>query len=165
MNYFVFTLQDPPITPKQCSEETTSSVVEVMSEDEVSGLEKPSEESTQLLSPEGSFSNTQQVHGSPGTEVSPDYVTLNKDSIIPCPKGNNYVYKQVGEKEGLEVRDELFQTCQCSCTDGSVCDPPCVGTDFLNHSYLPLAEPADTFDCKVTAEKRPGNLYTNFPYC
>ncbi|KAM9358421.1 thrombopoietin receptor [Symphorus nematophorus] len=153
----------PADKAKQCFEETTSSVVEVMSEDEVSGLGKPSEESTQLLSPEGSFSSSKQVERSPGTEFFPDYVTLNKDSIILCPKGNRYVEEQAGEKEGPAVKDELFQTCYCSSTDGSVCTPPCSGSDFLNHSYLPLAEPADRFDCKVTGVRGPGNLYTNLP--
>ena len=134
-----------------------------MSEDEVSGLGKPSEESTQLLTPEGSFSSSEEVDGSPGTEFFPDYVTLNKDSIILCPKGNGYVEEQVGEKDRTVLKDELLQTCYCSCTDGSNCTPPCSGTDFLNHSYLLLAEPADRFDSKVTAVRGPGNLYTNLP--
>ncbi|XP_044056902.1 thrombopoietin receptor [Siniperca chuatsi] len=151
----------PPLTAKQCAEETISSVVEVMSE-EVSGLGTQSEESTQLLSPESGFSSREQVDGSPGTEVFADYVTLNKDSVILCPK-RDHVYEQVGEEEGPEVGDELFQTCHSSCTDGSVSTPPCLHTDFLNHAYLPLAETADIFDCKVTAARRPGNYYTNFP--
>ncbi|XP_045905315.1 thrombopoietin receptor isoform X2 [Micropterus dolomieu] len=152
---------NPPIMAKQCSEETTSSVVEVMSEED-SGLGKPSEEFTEFLLPESGFSSNEHVDGSPGTEVFPDYVTLSKDSVIVCPNGN-YVYKQVGEKEGPEVRNELLQTCHSSCTNGSVYTPLCLGTDFLNHSYFPLAEPADKFNCKVTAARRPGNLYTNFP--
>ncbi|XP_070688574.1 thrombopoietin receptor [Pempheris klunzingeri] len=151
---------DPPVTAKQYSDEATPSVVEVMSEHEVSGLRKPSEESTQLLSPERSFSCTQQVQGSPGAHVFPDYVTLNKDSAIVCPKGNKYVFKQVGEK-GPGVGDELYQTCHPICTDGSLCNPPCTCTDFLNHSYFPLAELAHTSDCKVTAARGPGNIYTN----
>ncbi len=163
MNYFVFTIQNPPVTAKQCFEEIASSAVEVMPKDEVSELGKPSEESTQLLSPERSFSRREQVDGSPGTQVFPDYVTLNRDSVILCPKGNKYVYKQVGEKEGPVVRDELFQTCHSSCTDGSACITPCLSTDFLNHSYLSLAEYAHRLDCKVTAARGPGNLYTNFP--
>lgn len=151
MNSFVITLQNPPITAKQCSEETTSSVVEIMSEDEVSGWGKPSEGSTQLLSPDRCFCSGEQVEGSRGTEVFPDYVTLNKDSVILCPKGNNYVYEDGGAKEGPAV------------SDGSVCVPPCSGTDFLNQSYCPVAEPADRVNCKVTAASGPGNLYTNFP--
>ncbi|XP_070764922.1 thrombopoietin receptor [Enoplosus armatus] len=147
---------NPPITAKQCSEETTSSVVEVMSKDDVSGSRKPSEESTQLLSPESGFSSRERVDGSPETEVFPDYVTLNKGSVAPCPNGNKYVYEQVGEKEGPEVRGELPHA-------HSGRPPLYLGTDFLNHSYLLLAEPADRFDCKVMAAQRPGNLYTNFP--
>ncbi|XP_028442445.1 LOW QUALITY PROTEIN: thrombopoietin receptor [Perca flavescens] len=152
---------NPPISAKQCPEETTSSVVEILSEDEVSGLGKPSEGSTQLLSPERR--HREQVDGSCGTKVFPDYVTLNKDSAILCPKGNKYVYKEVGEKGGQGESDALVQPCHGSCTDGSVCTPPCLGSDFLNDSYLPLAEPADRFDCKVPVARGPGNLYTNFP--
>lgn len=163
MNYFAFTLQDPPKIAKQCSEESTSSVVEVMSEQEIPAFEKPSEESNQLLSSERSISSTQQVHGSPWTEVFPDYVSLNKDNIVICPKGNKYVYEQVGEVEGPGARDELFQTCHCFCSDGSVCSNPCVCADFHNHSYLPLAELADRFECKISAARGPGNIYTNFP--
>ncbi|XP_031715687.1 thrombopoietin receptor isoform X1 [Anarrhichthys ocellatus] len=150
---------NPLITAKQYSDETTSSVVEIMSEDDVS----QSGVSTRLLSLERQFCSREQVDGSPGTKVFPDYVTLNKDSVILCPKGNKYVYEEVGEKGGPEMSDELFQTCQGSCPDGSVCIPPCSGSDFLNHAYLPLAEPADRIDCKVTVARGPGNLYTNFP--
>ncbi|XP_035508878.1 thrombopoietin receptor [Morone saxatilis] len=156
---------DPPSTAKQCFEETTSSVLEIISphDDEVSGLGKPSETSTPLLSPGRSFSSTEQVDGSPGTGHFPDYVTLNRDSVILCPKGNMYVYEQVGEKEDPPVKEELIKKCHSSCTNGSVCTPPCSGTDFLNHSYLLLAKSAEKFDCKVTAAREPGNLYTNFP--
>ncbi|XP_041790524.1 thrombopoietin receptor isoform X2 [Chelmon rostratus] len=150
---------NPPLTAKQCLEETTSSVVEIMSEDEVLGLGKPSEESTQLLSAEGNLSSREPVDGSPGSESFPDYVTLNKDNVIQRPKGNAHV----GEKEGPAVKDELFQTSPSPCAGGSVCTPPCLGTDILNHSYLPLAEPAHRFNCKVTPARGPGNLYTNFP--
>ncbi|XP_068563778.1 thrombopoietin receptor [Cebidichthys violaceus] len=150
---------NPPITAKQYSDETTSSVVEIMSEDDVSR----SWGSTRLLSLERQFCSGEQVDGSPGTKVFPDYVTLNKDSVIICPKGNKYVYEEVGEKRGAKMSDELFQTCHGSCPDGSACIPPCSGSDFLNHSYLSLAEPADRFHCKVTVARGPGNLYTNFP--
>ncbi|XP_037624774.1 thrombopoietin receptor isoform X2 [Sebastes umbrosus] len=154
---------NPPITAKQWSDENTSSVVEIVSKDEVSRLRKLQEGSTQLLSPERNSCSGEQADGSRGTEVFPDYVALNKDSVILCPKGNNYVSEEVGEKEGQGVSAELLQTCQPYCTDGSVCIPPCLASDFLNHSYFPLAEPADRFDCKVNAARGPGNLYTNFP--
>ncbi|XP_069009211.1 thrombopoietin receptor [Embiotoca jacksoni] len=154
---------DPPVTAKQYSEESTSSVVEIMCEGDGLGSGKPSEESTELQSPEGSYSSGEQVDGSPGTELFPDYVTLNKGSVVCCPAGNAYVYERVREKRNPEVEDDLLQTCHCSRTDGSVGVPPCSGTDFLNQSYLPVAEHADRFNCKATAARGPGNLYTNFP--
>lgn len=150
---------NPPVTAKQCSDETASSVVEIMSEDEVSG----SEGSTQLLSPERHSCSGGEADGVPGTDFFPDYVTLNKDSVILCPKRNKYVQKEAGEKEGPEVSYEHFQTCHSSCTDGSVCILPGSGSDFLNQSYLPLAEAADGLDYKLTVARGPGNLYTNFP--
>lgn len=165
INYSVFTPQNPPLITKQCSEETIPSLVEIMSDDEVSGSGKPQEESTQLLSPEGSFLCREQADGSPGTEVFPDYVTLNKDSVILCPKGNKYFVEyeiSMCEKEAPAVKNELLQSCNSSCADGSVCTKPCC-TDFLNHSYLLLAEPAGGVHCKVTAMRVPGNLYTNLP--
>ncbi|XP_018549512.1 thrombopoietin receptor isoform X1 [Lates calcarifer] len=154
---------DPPLRSKLYSEETTTSVVEIMSEDDVSELGKPLEEFTQLLSPGETISSGEQVDGSPGTTVFPDYVTLNKDSVILCPKGNNYMNEKAVEKGVPGVDDELLQAYQCSCTDGSVCVPPCLGSDFLNLSYMHLAEAADRFDCKVTPARGPGNLYTNLP--
>ncbi|XP_059197634.1 thrombopoietin receptor [Centropristis striata] len=151
---------NPPITAKQFSEETASSVVEIMS-DGFTSPEKSSEGSTQLLSPERHSCSGEQVDGSHGTQAFPDYVTLNKDSVFLCPKGNKYIYEEVGEKEG--VSEELLQTCHTSCSDGSDCIPPYLSGDFLNQSYLPLAEPADKFDCNVSVTRGPGNLYTNFP--
>uniref|UniRef100_A0A7N8X7C5 MPL proto-oncogene, thrombopoietin receptor n=1 Tax=Mastacembelus armatus TaxID=205130 RepID=A0A7N8X7C5_9TELE len=136
---------DPPLAAKQCSEETISSLVEIMSENKVSELR----ESILLLSTEGSFSSRELADQ---TETFPDYVTLNKDSVFIYPKGNKY----------QEVKGESPQTRHCCCTDGLVCVPPCLGTDFLNHSYLPLAECADTLECQVTGVRGPGNLYTNF---
>lgn len=156
--------QDYPVTAKQCPEETTASVVEVMSEGEVLELGKPLDKSTQLLSLEGSYCSIELTDEILGTqmEVMPDYVTLNRDSVILCPKGNKYIFEQVGEKRDSEVSGDILQT-TCQCTDGSVCVPPCLGSDFLNHSYLPLAELADKIDSNVSAARGPGNLYTNFP--
>lgn len=144
-----------------CSEENTTSVVEIMSEEEVSEFRKPSEEFAELLSSEGSFTSSELVDGSPGTEIFPDYVTLNKDSIFLCSPANIYIHEHVTEKGNHEIGDEYLPT--CSCSDGSVCFSPCLCSDLLNHSYLPLAEPAEKFSCKVTATRSPGNIYTNFP--
>lgn len=159
MNCFLLTLQNPPLTAKQCSEDTTPSVVEIMSEDEVLGLMKPSEVCTHLLSSQRRCSS-EHLDGSLGSEVFPDYVTLSKDSAIHCPKENTYVYEyetSTYEKEVRTAKDEFFQTCLSSCIDGSVCTPLCLGNDFLNHSYVPQ------LNCKVTEGRGPGNLYTNLP--
>nr|XP_046246833.1 thrombopoietin receptor isoform X2 [Scatophagus argus] len=149
---------NPAITTKQCSDETYSSVVEVMSEVEVSGLGKPSEISTKLLSPERSLSCTEQVHLSPGSEVFPDYVTLNKDSIILQPGRNK------SDEEDPVVTVDLFQKSVSSCSEGSDCIEHCEGINFLNHCYLNMTEHADRFCMqKGTAGRVPGNLYTNLP--
>uniref|UniRef100_A0A3B4GLP1 MPL proto-oncogene, thrombopoietin receptor n=1 Tax=Pundamilia nyererei TaxID=303518 RepID=A0A3B4GLP1_9CICH len=153
--------RDHPVLEKLCSEENTTSVVEIMSEVEVSEFRKPSEEFAELLSSEGSFTSSELVDGSPGTEIFPDYVTLNKDSIFLCSPANIYIHEHVTEKGNHEIGDEYLPT--CSCSDGSVCFSPCLCSDLLNHSYLPLAEPAEKFSCKVIAARSPGNIYTNFP--
>lgn len=159
---FLFARQDPPLTAKQCTEETIPSVVEVLTEDEVLGLEKPPPEAAApLLSPEGSCSSGEQVDGSCGTEVFPDYVTLSKDFLFQIPKENTYVCEcetGIVKDRGQTVKDESCQTRLSSCADST---PP--SSDFLNHSYLPLAEPADRFDWKNAAGKVPGNLYSNLP--
>nr|XP_040039623.1 thrombopoietin receptor isoform X2 [Gasterosteus aculeatus aculeatus] len=155
---------NPPITAKQFSEETTSSLVEIMSEDKDSQLGKPSGGSNRLPSLGRPFRSEEKLSGSLRSHVTfPDYVTLNKDCVVLCPPGNKYVYKEVGEKESPEMCDELFQICHSSCTDGPVGIPTCAGRDLLNRSYLPPAGPADGFHCKVVAPRGPGNLYTNFP--
>lgn len=161
---FPFTRQDPPLTAKRCTEETIPSVVEVLTEDEVLGLEEeppPLEASALLLSPVGSRSSREQVDGSCGTEVFPDYVTLSKDFLFQFPKENTYICERetgIGEDGGQTVKDESCQTRLSSCADST---PP--SSDFLNRSYLPLAEPADRFDWKNAAGKVPGNLYSNLP--
>ncbi|KAL6108284.1 mpl [Pungitius sinensis] len=154
-----------PIMAKQISDETTSSLVVIMSEDEDSQFGKPPEGSTRLLPTLGRpLCSEEKLAGSPRSHVTfPDYVTLNKDSVILCPAGNKYVYKEVGEKECPEMCDDFFQICHSSCTDCSVGGPTCAGRDLLNRSYLPPPEPADGFTCKVVDARGPGNLYTNFP--
>ncbi|XP_072245162.1 thrombopoietin receptor [Leuresthes tenuis] len=154
---------DPPVTAKQTLEETSSSVVEIISEDEVPGLGEPSEESFELLSSDGSFSSGENVDGSPGTEVFPDYVTLNKEIVMLCLEENSYVCELVRENDP-KVGDELLQTCNCTCTDGSSCIKPCSDNDFTNHCYLLMIEPKDRHNRKIHARKVPENLYTNLPY-
>ncbi|XP_060934233.1 thrombopoietin receptor [Limanda limanda] len=143
---------DPPLTLKQWSEETTESVLEIISED----VRKPSEESTQLLPPEETPSSGEQVDGIPGAEVFPDYVTLNKECIVLCPQRNKDMYETVGEERGPGPEVELLQTCGCSIPQSSA-------SDFLNFSYEPLAEAADRPDCRVPPVREPGNIYTNLP--
>lgn len=161
MNLFV--LQVPPVTAKQCCEETPSAVVEVMSKDEAAGFGEPSEESNHLLPPQDGSPGGGQVEGGPGTDfkVFPDYVTLNKDSVSICPKGNKYVHEQVGEKRRAGLEDGGPASCPCLSAEGYVCGPTCLGTDFLNQSYFPLD--ADRLDFNVTAALESGNLYTNLP--
>ncbi|XP_029355870.1 thrombopoietin receptor isoform X2 [Echeneis naucrates] len=155
---------DPPLTTKVCPEETTASVVEIMSEEEVSEVGKSSKESShQLLLQERTPSSGEQVDCVPETNGFPDYVTLNKDTVVLCPKGQKYMLEKVGEKGVEGVGDELLQKCQCSCSDGSVCVPDCLGSTFLNHSYMSPSEATDRFDYRVTAATGAGHLYTNLP--
>ncbi|KAM8875593.1 thrombopoietin receptor isoform 2-T2 [Spinachia spinachia] len=152
-----FLTENPPITAKQFSDETTSSLVEIISEGEDFQFGKPSGGSTRFPPLGRQFCSEEKLAGSPRSHVTfPDYVTLSKDCVILRPPGNKYVYKEVGEKERPEMCNELFQI-------GSVGTPTCAGRDLLNRSYLPAAEPADGFHCKVVVARGPGNLYTNFP--
>lgn len=151
---------DPPITAKQSYEETTSSLVEIMSADEVSGLLKPSEESAQLLSSISDLPRSRQTNDKPRSEVLPDYVTLNKDSVILRPQGNKFVFEQVGEKEKQLMEKELLKTHQPHCGD-SASIPACHSSSILNPSYLASTRLAEKLDGKVTAVR--GNIYTNLP--
>ncbi|XP_074524854.1 thrombopoietin receptor [Halichoeres trimaculatus] len=155
---------DPPITAKQSPEETTSSLVEIMSADEVSGLMKPAEESAQLLPSldDLSSSSSRHTNDKPGGQAFPDYVTLNKDSVILRPKGKKLVLEQVGEIEKLLMETELFQTRQPPCGD-SVSIPACHSASFLNQSYVAQTGLTEKLDGQVTAVRGPGNLYTNLP--
>ncbi|KAM8888832.1 thrombopoietin receptor [Synchiropus picturatus] len=123
------------VTAKQCPEETSPSVVEVMSSDETS--EPPSISSSE-----------EQLELSPAEGLFPEYVTLNQDSLSLCPVGNKYVCEQPAEKRGPEIHGECpEETSPCS-------DTP--STNFLNHSYLALAEAAGGLSAAPIQ-----NLYTN----
>uniref|UniRef100_A0A8C5N631 Fibronectin type-III domain-containing protein n=1 Tax=Gouania willdenowi TaxID=441366 RepID=A0A8C5N631_GOUWI len=136
---------DPPVTAKQCLEETMSSVVEVMTRDECPGLGKPSVEISELLSAE------ERSSCSTGVTVAPDYVSLSKENVR-----NSYIYEQLHREGEDSSGDDLH----CSSTDGSENVSRCLNTDFLNQSYLPLAECVNTFTSKARAERGPGNCYT-----
>ncbi|XP_019749914.1 thrombopoietin receptor isoform X1 [Hippocampus comes] len=149
---------DPPVPAKQYFEDVTSSIVEVMSQDEVSGLGKAYQESTQCLSSEQGHHTGDQEEGHPRTELKlyPDYVTLNRESLIICSTGNKYVYEQLGEMRGPGVEGELLpNTCHRFCVSD------CLDTNFLNHSYVPFSKPAARAHDKDTGQRGPGNLYTN----
>ncbi|XP_077390588.1 thrombopoietin receptor [Festucalex cinctus] len=149
---------EPPVTAKQYFEEVTPSIVEVMSQDEVSELGKARQESSQLLSSEQGHHTGDQEEGNPRTELKlfPDYVTLNRESVIICSTGNKYVCEQLGEIRGPGLDGDLLpKTSHCFCV------PDCLDTNFLNHSYLPLSEPA--FRVHDKDLRVPGNLYTNLP--
>ncbi|XP_061739635.1 thrombopoietin receptor isoform X1 [Nerophis ophidion] len=156
---------DLPVTTKQYFEEAcSSSLVEVMSQQEVSALGKSFHESTQLLSSEPEHGSGDQGDESPRTELKmfPDYVTLNRESVIMCAAGNKYVCEQFGEIRGLGMEGEFLpKTGRCFCIEDSVYVPNSLDTDLLNHSYLPLSEPAVAE--KESDIREPGNLYTNLP--
>lgn len=117
-----------------------------MTEGEIPGSKKPSEEFSELISSDRNFS-TQD--GDPGTEVLPDYVTLNKDLTFVCDGENRYVYEH-----DPYVGDNFLQT---SCTDCST------GNNYVNHFYLTMSKSAETFNSKISAETAPGNHYANLP--
>ncbi|XP_029542665.1 thrombopoietin receptor-like isoform X3 [Oncorhynchus nerka] len=132
---------DPPFNIKQCSEETPACVVEIMSEREAPGRGML----PLLLSPEqGTSGGEEESLPTLVLEVSPDYVTLTTDDVIPRLGGNEYVYDgEVGaESQSLWVGgEEVLQVrCHCSFTRSSSFPSSSSTTDILNHSYLQLAE-------------------------
>ncbi|XP_056132743.1 thrombopoietin receptor [Lampris incognitus] len=153
---------DPSLTAKQCSEETPASLVEVISEEEVSELEKLSRDTGQLLSPARGSSGNEQVDGGLRLEVSPDYVTLSSYNVVPGQKGNKYIYEQFRECESLAVRGKVLPMAgRCSCIGRSSHFPSCISTDILNHSYLLLAKSVDRLDYRASTSSQLGNIYTN----
>uniref|UniRef100_A0A3B3Y3I3 Fibronectin type-III domain-containing protein n=1 Tax=Poecilia mexicana TaxID=48701 RepID=A0A3B3Y3I3_9TELE len=142
---------NPPVTSKLCFEETTSSVVEIMS-DELPVLDNPSEE-LNFLSSDGSFSFEEQADGSSGSETLRDYVTLNKDLSILCLKQNCYVYEQFKDGKDPEKGDNLSTTCHCL--------KPCSCSNYFNHSYLPLSQSTDGLNKNINVGHDKSNPYTN----
>uniref|UniRef100_A0A3Q2NPA5 MPL proto-oncogene, thrombopoietin receptor n=1 Tax=Fundulus heteroclitus TaxID=8078 RepID=A0A3Q2NPA5_FUNHE len=150
--FTVPTLQSPPVTAKQSFEETTSSVVDIISND-IPVLDKPSEESVNLLSSNGSFSSEEPADESSGSEVLRDYVTLNKDLTIVCLKENCYVYEEFKDGEDPETGYKLLKTCSCL--------KPCSCTNYFNRSYLLLAQSTDGFTDNISVGQHVRNPYTN----
>ncbi|XP_035996778.1 thrombopoietin receptor isoform X2 [Fundulus heteroclitus] len=144
----------PPVTAKQSFEETTSSVLDVISND-IPVLDKPSEESVNLLSSNGSFSSKEPADESSGSEVLRDYVTLNKDLTIVCLKENCYVYEEFKDGEDPETGNKLLKTCSCL--------KPCSCSNYFNRSYLLLAQSTDGFTDNISVGQHVRNPYTNVP--
>ncbi|XP_015246681.1 PREDICTED: thrombopoietin receptor [Cyprinodon variegatus] len=145
----------PPVTEKLSFEVTASSVVEIMSDDTVPGLDKCWKESSDLLSSDGSFSTEEQTNGSSGDEVLRDYVTLNKDLSVFCLNENCYVYEQCNDGEDPETGNKLIKTCLCL--------KPCSCNNYSNGSYVPMAQCTDGFNYKVPNGKGARNPYSNLP--
>lgn len=156
-----YDFQGPPDVSKQCFEETTSSVVEIMSEDEKPGWIKSAGETSELLSSDENLSTEEQLDGSPGTKVLADYVTLNKDLAFICAGENSYVYEQVAESEDPEAGGDSLRAGPSSCADVRLCS----GNNYFNHSYLTTSKSAETLNGRMSAESVPGNHYTNLSLC
>uniref|UniRef100_A0A8C7ZU08 Fibronectin type-III domain-containing protein n=1 Tax=Oryzias sinensis TaxID=183150 RepID=A0A8C7ZU08_9TELE len=154
----------PPLTVKQCFEETTSSVVEILSESDALQSEKLLEEPSKLLSSTESFFTERQVIGSPATEVFMDYVTLEKELPLLCLGVNFYLYDQVTEKGGPDEGPKHPQRCVCFCPDGSSYVSLYAENYFLNDSYLPMADPLERSKSRMDDREFPGNIYTDVSY-
>ncbi|XP_056894969.1 thrombopoietin receptor isoform X2 [Takifugu flavidus] len=147
-----------PVTAKPCLEEIAPSFLEIMSDEEVLGSDKP-ERSTQLLPAEQKLPHPGPPDEPPDGEEYPGYVMLRKGTLIHCPKANMYIHNSTCESERPNVTNKSVQTC----TDGSDCALLCSGNDFINQSYFPQAESAHGFKCRITAIRQSSNLYTNLP--
>ncbi|KAJ0032621.1 hypothetical protein NQD34_002702 [Periophthalmus magnuspinnatus] len=148
---------EAPPTAKQLYSESTASVIEVLSKDYDSGVEDTLDRCTSLLSSsDTSYSSMGQENDSMDAELYPDYVALNKNTVIMCSKDNSYIYEDLllgKKKEDGSVKMEPNSTQPSEDSLGT--------SDFLNHSYLLLA--TDSLDCKEN-EQRHGNIYTNMPW-
>lgn len=155
----VFSPQNLPVTAKPCLEEIAPSFLEIMSDEEVPGSDKPSERPTQLLPAEQKLPHPEPPGEPPDGEEYPGYVMLRKGTFIHCPKVNMYIHNSMCENDRLDVTKKSVQTC----TDGSDCALLCSGNDFINQSYFSQAESAHGFKCRITGTSQSSNLYTNLP--
>lgn len=159
-SYVKYDFQGPPVIAKQCFEEPTSSVVEIMSEDEIPGSIE-----SELVSSDENLSADEQLDGSSGTKVLPDYVTLNKHLAFICVGENSYIYEQVAETDGPESGDDSLQAGPSSSTDASTGVRLCSGNNYFNHSYLTTSKSAESLNSRMSAETAPGRHYTNLSLC
>ncbi|KAL1022809.1 hypothetical protein UPYG_G00032590 [Umbra pygmaea] len=135
---------DPPLNIKQCSEEMTACLVEIISEGEAPSGAKHSREYSVLLSPERGTLHGEDRNPPQVLEVNPDYVTLTTEHVLPCLQGNTYVFDgevgwespclDLGRQEGLQILS------QGSTSKSSSFPASSSTTDIVNQSYLLLAE-------------------------
>lgn len=151
---------DAPVTAKQFYGETTASVAEVLSEDgDSSGLEEASEKSARLLSSsDTSYSSMGQEDESIEAELYPDYVALNKNTIIVCTKENSYIDEELRHNKDQEVNAKQDSP---KSSEGLLPKECCLGSDFLNHSYILIGR--DNVGSKEREQRGQGNIYTNTP--
>lgn len=150
----MFTPQNFPVTAKPCLEEIAPSFLEIISDEEALGSDKPSQRSSQLLPAEQKLPHPEPPDEPPDGEEYPGYVMLRKGTFIHCPKANMYIHNSTRESERLNVTNK---------SDGSDFALLCSGNDFINQSYFPQAESAHLFKCRITAISQSSNLYTNLP--
>lgn len=149
-----FTPQNLPVTAKPCLEEIAPSFLEIMSEEEALGSDRPSERSTQLQPAEQKLPHPQPPEEPPDGEEYPGYVMLRKGTLIHCPKANMYIHNSRRESERPTGTNR---------SDGSEGALLCSGNDFINQSYFPQAESAHGFKGRITAISQSSHLYTNVP--
>ncbi|KAK2889258.1 hypothetical protein Q8A67_014633 [Cirrhinus molitorella] len=122
---------EPAFNIKQCDDDTTTSVLEILPEKETSV--KSCKKSTYLSLPDRGFlagvKNRENFRED--LEMAQDYVILN-DDIIPGFTGNDYVYRDAALSH---LANEKLHCCPSTF-------PEC-STNILNHSYLLLAEQSD----------------------
>ncbi|KAJ0065455.1 hypothetical protein NL108_010729, partial [Boleophthalmus pectinirostris] len=153
---------DAPATVKQMYAETTASVVEVLSMEYDSGLEESLEKSAALLSTsDTSYSSVEPEDNSIETELYPDYVALNINSVIMCSKENSYICEDLIDNKDDDLSVEMQQNSPQSSEYWLPRGDSLGVSDFLNHSYLLLA--TDNLDCKENQQRGHGNIYTNMP--
>ncbi|XP_073708204.1 thrombopoietin receptor [Garra rufa] len=147
---------EPTFNIKQCDDDTTTSVLEILPEKETSV--KSCKKSACLSIPDRSFlagvKNRENFRED--LEMAQDYVILNND-IIPCFTGNDYVY---GDAALSHLANEKLHCCLSTCPANF---PEC-STNILNHSYLLLAEQSDLEEYHSACRQYTNMEITGVPY-